>query len=82
MNKVMNLRIFPESLITAEGIIEAIDFENPDLVSGLNFTHWLMGADTRDELVSVLSTYPPGTVLADRVGRYWIRWAKVVITRH
>ena len=49
----------PESLITAEGIIEAINFENPDLVSGLNSTHWLMEADTRDKLVSVLSTYPP-----------------------
>ena len=34
------------------------------------------------ELVSVLSTYPPGTLLADRIGHYWIRWAKMVITRH
>ena len=41
-----------------------------------------MEANPRDELVSVLSTYPPGTVLADRVGHYWIRRAKMVITRH
>ena len=25
---------------------------------------------------------PPGTMLADRVGHYWIRMAKMVITRH
>ena len=25
---------------------------------------------------------PPGTVLADRVGHYWIRRAKMVISRH
>ena len=41
-----------------------------------------MEANPRDELVSVLSTYPPGTMLADRVGHYWIRRAKMVITRH
>ena len=41
-----------------------------------------MGSNPRDELVSVLSTYSPGTVLADRVGHYWIRRAKMVITRH
>ena len=32
--------------------------------------------------MSVLSTYLPGTLLADRVGHCWIRRAKMVITRH
>ena len=41
-----------------------------------------MEVNPRDQLVSVLSTYPPGTMLADRVGHYWIRRAKMVITRH
>ena len=71
---------FPlESIIAANGIYESIDFDDPDLVSGLNSKHW---PNPRDELVSVLSKYPPGTVLADRVGHYWIRRAKMVITRH
>ena len=63
-------------------MFEAVDFYDSDLVSGLNSKHWLMESNPRDELVSVLSTYTPGTVLADRVGHYWIRRAKMVITRH
>ena len=74
---------FPlESIVTASEIFEAIDFYNTHLVSGLNSKHWLMESNPRDELVSILSTYPPGTVLADRVGHFWIRQAKMVITRH
>ena len=74
---------FPlESIIAANGFYETIDFYHPDLENGLNSKHWLMEANPRDELVSVLSTYPPGTMLADRVGHYWIRRAKMVITRH
>ena len=74
---------FPlESIVTANGIFEAVDFYHPDLESGLNSKHWLMEANPRGELVSILSTYPPGTILANRVGHYWIRRAKVVITRH
>ena len=41
-----------------------------------------MEANPSDEMVSCLSTYPPGTVLPDRVGHFWIRRAKMVITRH
>ena len=43
---------------------------------------WLMEANPRDELVSVLSMYPPGTMQTDRMGHYWIRRANMVITRH
>ena len=71
-----------ESIVTANGIFEAVDFYNFDIVSGLNSKHWLMEPNPRDELVSVLSSFPPGTVLANRVGHYWIRRAKMVITRH
>ena len=71
-----------ESIITANDIFEAVNFYHPDLETGFNSKHWLMEANPRDELVSILSTYPPGTVLADRVGHYWIRRAKMVITRH
>ena len=72
---------FPESIVTANGIFEAVDFYNSDIVSGLNSKHWLIEANPRDELVSVLSSFPPGTVLANRLGHYWIRRAKMVITR-
>ena len=41
-----------------------------------------MGFNPRDELMSVLSAYPSGSVFADRVGHYWIRRAKMIITRH
>ena len=70
---------FPlESIVTANGIFESTDFYNPDLVSGLNSYHWLMGANLSDESVSVLSSYPPGTVLADRVGHYCVtHWVLV-----
>ena len=71
-----------ESIVTANGIFETVDFYHPDLESGLNSKHWLMETNPRDELVFVLNTYPPGTMLADRVGHYWIRRAKMVITRH
>ena len=47
-----------ESLLTAEGIVKVVDFENPQLIDGLSSYHWLMGSKPRDELVSVLSTYP------------------------
>ena len=68
---------FPlESNITASGIFEGVDFYHSDLESGLNSKHWLMEANVSDELVSCLSTYPPGTVLPDRVGHLWIRRAK------
>ena len=70
------------SLALAVSIVEAIDLDDPNIVDGLNSYHWLMGSNPRDELVSVLSTYSPCTVLADRVGHYWIRRAKMVITRH
>ena len=70
------------SLALAESVVETIDLDDPKIVDGLNSYYWLMGSNPRDELVSILSTYFPGTVLADRVGHYWIRRAKMVITRH
>ena len=48
----------PESIVTANGIFEAVDFYHPDLESGLNSKHWLMDANPSDELVSSLSSHP------------------------
>ena len=71
-----------ESLLLAQNIVGAIDLHDTDIIEGLNAYHWLMESTPSDELVSVLTSYPPGTVLADRVGHYWIRRARMVITRH
>ena len=71
------MRICPSgSIVTAIGVFKTVDFYDSDLVSCLNSKHWLMESNPRDELVSVLSTYTPDT------GYYWIRQAKMVITRH
>ena len=62
---------FPfKSIILANGIFESVDFYHTVLESSLYSNHWLMETSPSDELVSVLSTYPPGTVLADRVGHF------------
>ena len=73
-----------ESLALAEDILAAIDFHDADIVQALSAYHWLMGSNPTpsDALVAVLTSHPPGTVLADREGHYWIRRAKMVITRH
>ena len=41
-----------------------------------------MQSSLRDELVSCLTRFKPGTVLADKEGHFWIRRARMVITRH
>ena len=71
-----------ESLALAQDIVAAIDLHDTDIVEGLNAYHWLMGSTPSDELVSVLTSHPPGTLLADRMGSYWLRRAKMAITRH
>lgn len=73
-----------ESLTLAEDILAAIDFHDTDIVQGLSDYHWLMGSNPTpsDALVAVLTSHPPGIVLADKEGHYWIRRAKMVITRH
>lgn len=48
----------------------------PHLVEGLSSYHWLMQSNLRNELVSCLTRFRPGTVLADKEGHYWIRRAK------
>ena len=49
---------FPlESIVTACGIYETVDFYHPDLESGRNSKHWLMETSPSDELVSILSRY-------------------------
>ena len=70
------------SLALAVSISNSIEFDDPELVDSLSKYHWLMGTNPRDELITVLTAHRPGTVLPDRVGHYWIRRAKRIVTRH
>lgn len=41
-----------------------------------------MQSNPTDEFISCLTGFKPGTVLADKEEHYWIRRAKMIITRH
>ena len=62
--------------------MQITDWHASHIVEGLSSYHWLMQSNPRDELVSCLTRFKPGTVLTDKEGHYWIRQAKMVITRH
>ena len=62
--------------------MQITDWHEPHLVEGLSSYHWLMQSSPRDELVSSLTRFKPGTVIADKEGHFWIRRARMIITRH
>ena len=66
----------------AESLLAEIDLCDEELVRRLSSYHWLMPTKPSADLVSVLSRYPPGTTLADKDGRYWVRRSRMTITRH
>ena len=66
----------------AQVIVEAIDALDAGLFSALCSHHWLMECGLRDELITVLSSFQPGTVVQDADGHFWYRRAKMVCTRH
>ena len=66
----------------AESLLAEIDLFDEELVTGLSSYHWLMPTKPSANLTSVLSRYPPGSTLADKNGRYWVRRSRVTITRH
>ena len=66
------------SAIFSQGLL--IDSE---LISDLESNHWLMATNPPGEaLQQVLSKYKPGQMLVDQEGRYWVRRAKMYITRY
>lgn len=71
-------------MLIAENICMLINLTNVALVNGLSAYHWLMDTNppVSGPLTTILTTYRPGTVLADKNGHYWIRRGKMVITRH
>ena len=48
---------------------------------GLSTFHWVMDMKPRDELIQVLTRFPPGSSLPDVNGHYWCRRGKVCFTR-
>lgn len=65
-------------------ITTAIAKTLPNIQKALCSYHWLMDTNPpiTDQLTTILTTYPPGTVLVDQNGHYWIRRGKMVMTRH
>ena len=41
-----------------------------------------MQANFREGITQVLQSFPPGSMLADKQGHYWVRWETMAITRH
>ena len=46
----------------ADAFMESIDFDNSNLMNGLSTHHWLIESKIRNELISVLSKFKPGSV--------------------
>jgi len=53
-----------------------------ELCKNLAAFHWLMEPGPTEELVSILTRYPPGSFLKDKSEHYWVRRASMLITRH
>ena len=72
-----------DALAVAEGLYKALTF-SVELVRGLCSYHSLMESNPclSEGLIAVLRRFPLGTVLPDRVGHFWVRRAKTVVTRH
>ena len=41
-----------------------------------------MQANLRVGITQILQSFPPGSMLADKQGQYWVRWATKAITCH
>ena len=78
----MNVTLTEHAVIVGERVMQITNWHEPHLVEGLSSYHRLMQSSPRDELVSCLTRFKPGTVLADKEGNFWIRRARMVITRH
>ena len=73
----------PESsVLLAESMFMVISDDDPSLINRLTTHHWLMCLSPREELASLLTTYPPGTMLIDLNDQHWIRRSKMIVTRH
>ena len=68
----MSVTLIEHAVIVGESVMQIIDWHEPHLVEGLSSYHWLIQSSPRDELVSCLTRFKPGTVLADKERHFWI----------
>ena len=69
----------PEAALRlAEYTLTNTNLKDEELGESLATYHW----SERESPMQVLQTFPPGSMLTDKQGHYWIRWATTTITCH
>ena len=72
-----------EDIVFGGAMIGQVLLQDPKLLSDLESNHWLMATNPPGEaLQHILTRYKPGEMLLDQQGRYWVRRAKMCITRY
>ena len=73
----------PEAdVFVAEWVLEEADLLDGDLGESLGSSHWLMQVGLKEGITQVLERFPPGTMLADKQGHYWVRRSTMAVTRY
>ena len=70
-----------EDVNLVEPLVDRFDSIGDELVRELSSFHWVMDLKPRDELIQVLTRFPPGSTLPDLNGHYWCRRGKMCFTR-
>ena len=87
-----NLCSETDNTVRTNEILNNAELIDASLISKANKPHWLhanlMTYDndivsiTSSPLYKMLDTYPPGTMLKDKTGHFWVRRARAAVTRH
>ena len=64
-----------------EPLVDRVNVIGDELVRGLSSFHWVMNMKHRDELIQVLTRFPPGSTIPYLNRHYWCRWGKMCFTR-
>ena len=81
-NTDVHMPLSEDHCVRLEHVLSVIDFCDQELVTGLSSYHWLINIKPSESLISILTRYPPGSMLRDKNDRYWVRRSKMVMTRH
>ncbi len=71
-----------EDALLAKSVVLEANLADQDLADSLATFHWLMEQGLGEGIVQALQRFLPGTMLADKQGRYWIRCAAMAVTHH
>ncbi len=77
LTKNLTSALSEEDALLAESVMLEANLADQDLADSLATFHWLMEQGLGEGIVQVLQRFPPGTMLADKQGRYWIRRAAI-----